>query len=98
MSEVKELKAVKRERAGKGSSRELRRNGQIPAVIYGDKQPALSIAVDYKTVYYLIYGGGFKSTVFNIEVDGKNIKVQPKDYQMNPVKDTPIHVDFIRVA
>lgn len=98
MSEVKTLKAVKRERAGKGSSRDLRRNGQMPAVIYGDKQPALSIAVDFKTIYYLIYGGGFKSTVFTIEVDGQNIKVQPKDYQMDRVKDTPLHVDFIRVA
>lgn len=98
MSEVKVLKAEKRERAGKGSSRDIRRNGLIPAVIYGNKQPALSITVDYKTVYYLIYGGGFKSTIFNIEVDGQTIKVQPKDYQMNPVKDTPIHVDFIRVA
>ena len=98
MSEVKTLKAVKRERAGKGSSRALRDNGQIPAVIYGDKQPAISVAIDYKTIYYLIYGGGFKSTVFNIDVDGQTIKVQPKDYQMDRVKDTPIHVDFIRVA
>lgn len=98
MSETKVLKAVKRERAGKGSSREIRSNGQIPAVIYGDKKPVITIAVDYKTVYYLIYGGGFKSTIFNIELDGEIIKVQPKDFQMNPVKDIPIHVDFIRVA
>ncbi|WOC16928.1 50S ribosomal protein L25 [Pseudochrobactrum sp. MP213Fo] len=98
MSETKVLKAVKRDRAGKGSSRIIRNNGQIPAVIYGDKQPVISIAVDYKTIYYLIYGGGFKSTTFMIEVDGQNIKVQPKDYQMDRVKDTPLHVDFIRVA
>lgn len=98
MSETKVLKAVKRERAGKGSSRALRSTGQIPAVIYGDKQPVLSVAVDYKTIYYLIYGGGFKATTFTIEVDGQSIKVQPKDYQMDPVKDVPIHVDFIRVA
>lgn len=98
MSENKVLKAVKRERAGKGSSRELRRNGQIPAVIYGDKQPAISIAVSYKEIFYLIYGGGFKNTLFTIDIDGKKLQVLPKDYQLDPVRDFPLHVDFLRVS
>ncbi|MFK4823631.1 50S ribosomal protein L25/general stress protein Ctc [Paenochrobactrum sp. BZR 588] len=98
MSETKVLKAEARTRVGKGSSRELRRNGLIPAVIYGDKQAPLSIAVSYKDVYYRIHGGGFKTTVTTIELDGKKIQVLPKDYQLDPVRDFPQHVDFLRVS
>ena len=93
-----ELKAEARERVGKGSSRELRRNGKIPAVIYGDKQAPLSIAVDYKTVYYKIHGGGFKTTIATIDVDGQKIQVLPKDYQLDPIRDFPTHIDFLRVS
>lgn len=98
MSQSYELKAEARDRVGKGSSRELRRNGKIPAVIYGDKQAPLSIAVDYKTIYYKIHGGGFKTTIATIDVDGKKIQVLPKDYQLDPVKDVPTHIDFLRVS
>jgi len=52
-----ELKAEARERVGKGSAREVRRNGKIPAVIYGEKKPPLAIALSYKDVYYKIHGG-----------------------------------------
>ena len=98
MSEAYVLKAEARERVGKGSSRELRRNGKVPAVIYGDKQAPLSITLDYKTIYYKIHGGGFKTTVATIELDGQKIQVLPKDYQLHPVKDTPLHIDFLRVS
>ncbi|MFC4624880.1 50S ribosomal protein L25/general stress protein Ctc [Daeguia caeni] len=98
MSKPYVLKAELRTRVGKGSSRELRRNGLIPAVIYGDKQEPLPIAVSYKDIYYKIHGGGFKTTVATIEVDGKKIQVLPKDYQLDPVRDFPRHVDFLRVS
>lgn len=98
MSQTYELKAELRERAGKGSARELRRNGKVPAVIYGDKQAPISIALDYKEVYYKIYGGGFLTTIATIDVDGKKIQVLPKDYQLDPVRDTPLHVDLLRVG
>lgn len=98
MSETYELKAEARERVGKGSAREVRRNGKVPAVIYGDKQPPLAIALDYKDVYYKIHGGGFMTTVATIDVDGKKIQVLPKDYQLDPVRDFPMHVDFLRVG
>ena len=92
------LKADLRTRVGKGSSRELRHNGQIPAVIYGDKQEPIAIAVSYKEIFYKIHGGGFKTTIATIEVDGKKIQVLPKDYQLDPVRDFPQHVDFLRVS
>ena len=93
-----ELKAESRERVGKGSSRELRRNGLIPAVIYGDKQAPISIALSTNEVTKRIHAGGFMTTVAVIDVDGKKIKVLPKDYQLDPVRDFPMHVDFLRVG
>jgi large subunit ribosomal protein L25 len=96
--EAYELKAEARERVGKGSAREVRRNGKVPAVIYGDKQPPLAIALSYKEIYYKIHGGGFLTTLATIDVDGQKIAVLPKDYQLDPVRDFPIHVDFLRVG
>ena len=96
--DVYELTAEARERVGKGSAREVRRNGKVPAVIYGDKQPPLAIALSYKDIYYKIHGGGFLTTLATIDVGGKKIQVLPKDYQLDPVKDFPTHVDFLRVS
>jgi large subunit ribosomal protein L25 len=93
-----ELKAEAREKVGKGSARETRRNGKVPAVIYGDKQPPLAIALPYKELYYKIHGGGFMTTIATIDVDGKKIQVLPKDYQLDPIRDFPMHVDFLRIG
>lgn len=98
MSQTYELKAETRDTVGKGSARALRRNGKVPAVIYGDKQAPLSIALSYKDVYYKIHGGGFMTTIATIDVDGQKIQVLPKAYQLDPVRDFPIHVDFLRVS
>jgi large subunit ribosomal protein L25 len=98
MSETYELKAEAREQVGKGSACAVRRNGKVPAVIYGDKQPPLAIALSYKDIYYKIHGGGFLTTIATIEVDGKKVQVLPKDYQLDPVKDFPMHVDFLRIG
>jgi large subunit ribosomal protein L25 len=93
-----ELKAEARERVGKGSSRELRRNGLIPAVIYGDKQAPISIALSTNEVTKRIHAGGFMTTVATIELNGEKISVLPKDYQLDPVRDFTMHVDFLRVS
>jgi len=98
MSKTYTLKAELRERVGKGSSRALRREAKIPAVIYGDKQPPLAIAVPYKDVYYKIHGGGFRTTVATIDLGKEKIQVLPKDYQLDVVRDFPLHVDFLRVS
>ncbi len=93
-----ELKAEARERVGKGSSRELRRNGLIPAVIYGDKQAPISIALSTNEVTKRIHAGGFMTTVASIVLNGEKISVLPKDYQLDPVRDFTMHVDFLRVS
>lgn len=96
--ETYELKAELRERVGKGSSRELRRKGLIPAVIYGDKQEPISISLPIKEVTLKIHAGGFMTTVATIDVGGKKYQVLPKDYQLDPVRDFTMHVDFLRVS
>ena len=96
--ETYELKAEARERVGKGSARELRRNGLIPAVIYGDKQAPISIALSTNEVTKRIHAGGFMTTVATIDVGGKKYQVLPKDYQLDPVRDFTMHVDFLRVS
>ena len=98
MSKAYELKAEARERVGKGSARDIRRNGRVPAVIYGDKKAPVSISLDYKELYYKIHGGGFMHTVATLDVAGDKIRVLPKDYQLHPVNDKPMHVDFLRVS
>ncbi|MEE2951955.1 MAG: 50S ribosomal protein L25/general stress protein Ctc [Pseudomonadota bacterium] len=92
------VKAEKRDKVGKGAARHLRNNGLIPAVIYGDKQEPLSIALPYKETFLALHGGGFMTNIATIEVDGKKIKVLPKDYQLEPVRDFLMHVDFLRVS
>ena len=98
MSETYVLTAEARERVGKGSARAIRRNGNIPAVIYGDNKPPLSITLPAKEVTLKIHGGGFMTTVAEIEIDGKKHRVLPKSYDLDPVKDFVIHVDFLRVS
>lgn len=93
-----ELTAETRDRVGKGSARAIRRNGQVPAVIYGDKQDPMSIVLGYKELHQRIHAGGFLTTIATIKVGGKKIQVLPKDYQMDPVRDTTMHVDFLRVG
>lgn len=98
MSAVKQIKAVARDRVGKGAARAVRRNGQVPAVIYGGGQPATAIAVDYNLAKKLIYAGHFLTTIFEVEIDGKVTRVIPRDYQLDVVKDLPVHIDFLRVT
>jgi large subunit ribosomal protein L25 len=98
MAEGFQLKADVRERTGKGAARALRRDGKIPAVIYGDNKPPLAIVVPQKEVSLALYGGGFLTNTWEIEVGGERITTLARDYQLEPVKDKLIHVDFLRVS
>jgi large subunit ribosomal protein L25 len=98
MSAVKQIQAVARDRAGKGAARAVRRQGQVPAVIYGAGQAAETIALDFNQTKQLIFAGHFLTTIFEIEVEGRKTRAIPRDYQLDPVKDIPLHVDFLRLA
>ena len=98
MSTEYTLAAVAREGVGKGASRSLRRTGHTPAVIYGGNEAPLAIAVQTKELSKRIYAGGFKTTIVAIDVGGKAIRVLPRDYQLDKIKDFPTHADFLRVT
>ncbi len=97
MAETKSLAASVRSAVGKGAARSVRREGRIPGVIYGGGEPPTPIALSWHEVNKLIYAGHFMTTTFDIDVDGVTERVIPRDYQLDPVKDRPLHVDFLRL-
>lgn len=98
MADVIEIQATARPRAGKGAARAVRREGKIPAVIYGEKQEPETIALDANELWKIVQKGRFLSTVFDINIDGTKRRVLPREVQLDVVKDTPLHVDFQRVG
>ena len=97
MAETKSLAASVRSGVGKGAARSVRREGRIPAVIYGGGAPPTPVALSFHEVNKLIYAGGFMTSTYDIDVDGTVERVIPRDYQLDPVKDRPLHVDFLRL-
>lgn len=98
MSDQLTLSAETRERAGKGASRAMRREGRVPAVIYGEKQTPVMIHVEEKALVKMLSTGHFMNTVVMIDAGGATTRTLPKDVQFHPVSDRPIHVDFLRIA
>ena len=98
MSEQLTLPAEARDRAGKGASRALRREGRVPAVIYGEKKEPLSVHVEEKLLAKMLWTGHFMNSVIMVEVGGKANRTLPKDVQFHPVSSRPIHVDFVRIG
>jgi large subunit ribosomal protein L25 len=98
MAEMTKVVAKKRDRAGKGGARSSRRDGLIPGVIYGDKQPPLMIAVEPKSVEREMHKEGFFNHRVQIDVDGTTVDALPRDVQVDPVTDKPLHLDFLRIG
>ena len=98
MSDVQNLSAELRSRAGKGAARQTRRDGRVPGVIYGNKQPATLISVEPRELMKQLRKKAFHATLFDIACDGKTERVLPRDVQFDPVSDALIHVDFMRVG
>ncbi len=93
-----QLNATKREKAGKGASRACRRVGEVPAVIYGDKQAPVLISLPEKVVVAQMNTKGLWTRQFEITVDGNSYHCLCQDIQKHPVSDKPIHADFLRIA
>ncbi|CAL9915793.1 Large ribosomal subunit protein bL25 [Candidatus Liberibacter solanacearum] len=98
IQEEYKLKTVTREKVGKGSSRLLRRNGKIPATIYGNISSPKSIALSTKDISKRLYSKNFMTTIFTIDLGKESIRVLPKDYQLDPVSDVLIHMDFLQIS
>src|SRR6476620_6105925 len=98
MATVNELKATARPKSGKGAARAERRAGRVPGVIYGNNQPPVTISVEDKELRQRILAGRFLTTLVDIDLEGKKHRVIPRDFHLDPVKDFPIHVDFMRLG
>src|SRR3989338_943525 len=98
MAETQTLKAEAREKGSKGAVRSLRREGRVPAVIYGEKKTPELIHIGYKEVSALYQTGTFMSHVLDVEIGGKTERVIPRDVQFEPVRDFIIHVAFLRLG
>lgn len=98
MAQIATLSAELRARSGKGGARATRRTDKVPAVIYGDKQAPVLIAIEQKSMEREINRAGFFTHLYEIDVQGKKHRVLPRDVQFDPLTDRPLHVDFLRIA
>ncbi|HKT20041.1 MAG TPA: 50S ribosomal protein L25/general stress protein Ctc, partial [Stellaceae bacterium] len=97
MADIVTLRAEARDRAGKGAARAARRSGRVPGVLYGEGKPATLISLDPRELGRELQRPGFFARLLNVELDGTLHRSLPRDVQLDPIKDLPIHVDFLRV-
>src|SRR5689334_5347424 len=98
MTQIITLSAERRDRAGKGAARATRRAGRVPAVIYGDKKEPLLISLEPRSLGRELQKQGFFAKLLDLTVDGETYRTLPRDVQVHPVTDAPLHVDFMRVS
>jgi large subunit ribosomal protein L25 len=98
MAQALTLNVQSREKAGKGSARAARREGLVPAVVYGAKKAPVTVTIKRNELVAILNRGGFLSHQFELVLDGKKERVLPRDIQLHPVTDVPLHVDFLRLS
>ena len=98
MAELIELKATAREGTGKLANRALRAQKMVPGVVYGGETAPANVTLEYRSVLQHYQTGHFLSTVYLLDIDGKKERVIPREVQVDPVRDFPMHVDFLRVS
>ncbi|MGH6736231.1 MAG: 50S ribosomal protein L25/general stress protein Ctc [Methyloceanibacter sp.] len=98
MAEAIELKAWARQRTGKGGARSVRRDGRVPGIVYGDKRAPQNIALESREISKQLLTGHFQSTIYMLDMDGTKTRVIPRGVQLDPIRDFPIHVDFLRLS
>jgi large subunit ribosomal protein L25 len=98
MAETHGLAATKRSGSGTGAARAVRREGMVPAIIYGGTGEPESIAIQARLLERELRKPSFFGTLLDVEIDGSKTRVLPRDVQHHPVTDFPLHVDFLRVT
>jgi large subunit ribosomal protein L25 len=98
MAELTSLAAQTREGVGKGANRSLRRSGRVPAVVYGDDAPQEMISLEGRELRRALHNPRFFSTLCSLQVNGKAVRVLPREVQLHPVSEEPLHIDFVRVG
>jgi large subunit ribosomal protein L25 len=98
MAKVISLKASARKSGSKGAARATRRDGLVPAVIYGGEKEPQAVALPYAELFKAVSSGRFLSTLVDVEIGGDKIRAIPRDLQFDVVRDRVIHVDFLRLG
>ena len=96
--EIPDLEALERTGTGKGAARQARRDGMVPGIVFGGDVDPLPINLPFNKLLKMLRAGRFRSTLFNLKVDGHDdVRVICRDVQRHVVKDLPTHVDFMRL-
>ncbi|MEX0281112.1 MAG: 50S ribosomal protein L25/general stress protein Ctc [Arenibacterium sp.] len=96
--EIPDLIAQERTGTGKGAARQARRDGMVPGIVFGGDADPLPINIPFNKLFKQLKAGRFKSTLFNMKVEGhEDVRVICRDVQRDVVKDLPTHVDFMRL-
>ena len=98
MVEVESVPASARASVGKGPARQTRRDGNVPAVIYGNKEKPILLSLEHRVLTKQLENPQFFIKLVDIELDGSTHRVLPREVQFHPVTDTPIHADFLRLV
>ena len=98
MSDMTTLIAEDRSAVGKGPARALRNAGRVPGVVYGEKKDQLMFSLEARALRRELQNPRFYSTLCNLEIGGKPVRVLPRDIQLHPVTDEPVHADFVYVS
>jgi large subunit ribosomal protein L25 len=98
MAELVEMKAALRDSTGSAAARKMRKAELVPAIVYGGNKDAQNISVERKAVWRQLETGHFLSTIYMLDLEGEKVRVIPRDIQLDPVRDFPLHVDFMRVS
>jgi len=98
MVDVSQLSAEARDSGKQGALSTLRKNGKVPAIIYGGNKEPEQISLDVVALHREIERGGFSNRLFDVQTSGKTQRVLPREVQLHPVTDRPIHVDFLRLS
>jgi large subunit ribosomal protein L25 len=93
-----EMKAALRDSTGSAAARKMRKQELVPAIVYGGNKDAQNISVERKAVWRQLETGHFLSTIYMLDLEGEKVRVIPRDIQLDPVRDFPLHVDFMRVS
>ena len=98
MDDIAAIAAEPRQLAGRSTTRALRRSGRVPAVIYGDDKETLMVSIDGRDLEREIGRGGFGNRLYDVTINGTTHRVLPREVQVDPVTDVPIHIDFLRLS
>jgi len=98
MSDADVLAAQSRTDMGRGASRAVRRSGRVPGVIYGAGKDTVPVSVDRRELDREMGRGGFYTRLYNLKVEDQSEQVLPREVQLHPVTDVPLHVDFLRLS